>query len=750
LVAVLLFLRRRLVPNGSRPAGFLAASLLFYAALSQVAQGLNDEKPIYLDPNQSVEKRTEDLLSRLTLEEKATLLNHNGPDVKRLGIRSDKWNQCLHGVCWDRPTTMFPVSIAMAATWDPARLGEVATAISDEARAIYNLWHQHPDLAAQHKGLIYRAPVINISRNPYWGRIDECYGEDPFLTGRLGVAYVQGLQGNDPKYLKLVSTLKHYAVNNVEKDRQKLSAKVSERMLYEYWLPHFRDCVIEGGAQSVMASYNAINGVPSNINPLLLTDILKHQWGFEGFVVSDLGGVDSMVKGHMKGQMSYEEAIAQSLKAGCDFSDDEYMKYIPAAVRQGLLPEDRLNDALGRVLRARIRLGEFDPPDLVPYSRISPNVICSPEHRALALAMARESIVLLKNQDDVLPLDKSKLKRIAVIGPHAAMFTPGAYSGKADRPVNPLQGLKNRADPATEILYAKGCEIAPRSNRRSNDAASAEDAASDETALIQEAAKIARQADVAIVFVGTTEAIETEGRDRTSLALPGRQEELIEAVQAANPKTVVVLLNAGPLTIPWVKEHVPAIVEAWWNGVEGGDAIADVLFGDYNPAGRLPLTVYASENQVPPQDEYDITKGFTYMYIQGQPLFAFGHGLSYTKFSYGKLELSARRITPEGQVTAAIDITNTGQHEGDEVVQLYVHELKPSVKRPAEELRGFQRIHLKPGETRKVTLTVPGRKLAFYDENIHVFRVHPGPFRILVGAASDDIRAKARLEVVSK
>jgi beta-glucosidase len=708
------------------------------------------DKPLWLDPNQPVEKRTQDLISRLTLEEKAILLNHNGPDVERLGIRADKWNQCLHGVCWDRPTTMFPVSIAMAATWNPARVHEVATAISDEARAVYNLWHQQPEIKAQHKGLIYRAPVINISRNPYWGRIDECYGEDPFLTGRIGVAFVQGLQGNDPKYLKLVSTLKHYAVNNVEKDRQKLSATVNERMLHEYWLPHFRDCIVEGGAQSVMASYNAINGVPSNINPLLLTEILKQQWGFEGFVVSDLGGVNTMVKGHMKGQMTYEEAVAQSLKAGCDFSDDEYMKYIPAAVQQGLLSEARLNDALYRVMHERIRLGEFDPPELVPYSRISPKVICSAEHRALALETARESMVLLKNQNNFLPLDKTKLKRIAVIGPHAAIFTPGAYSGLPDHPVNPLQGLRNRAGTDVEILYAKGCEIGPKSNRRSNNTNSTPETTADETELIKAAAETARQADVAIVFAGTTEAVETEGRDRTSLAMPGCQEELIEMVRAANPKTVVVLLNAGPLTIPWVKEHVPAIMEAWWNGVEGGDAIADVIFGNYNPAGRLPLTVYASESQVPPQDEYDVTKGFTYMYIRGEPLFAFGHGLSYTTFQYGKLELSGERIAPDGQITATVDVTNVGQREGDEVVQLYVREVKPCLTRPGEELRGFQRIHLKPGETRKVTLTVPGEKLAFYDENIHAFRVNPGPFQILVGAASDDIRAKAGFEVVSK
>src|SRR5256714_1982321 len=303
----------------------IVAALFSFAALTLPVFAADDaSKPLYLDPSQPVEARVKNLISLLTLEEKATLLNHNGPDVPRFNIKSDKWNQCLHGVVWDRPTTMFPVSIAMAATWDPALVHEEATAISDEARAIYNAWHDDPNFKGERKGLIYRGPVINISRNPYWGRINECYGEDPFLTGRIGVAYVKGLQGDDPKYLKLVSTLKHYAVNNVEKDRQKLSATVSERMLHEYWLPHFRACIVEGKAQSVMASYNAINGTPNNRNPLMLNEILKKQWGFEGFVVSDLGGVNTMVQGHEQGKMSFEQAVAQSMVAGCDFSDKEF------------------------------------------------------------------------------------------------------------------------------------------------------------------------------------------------------------------------------------------------------------------------------------------------------------------------------------------------------------------------------------------------------------------------------------------
>ncbi len=296
----------------------------FKSILYSQTSSTNSNQLLYLNTKEPTDKRVHDLISRLTLEEKAILLNHRGPTVERFKIRSDGWNQCLHGVWWDRPTTMFPVSIAMAATWDTKLIHQVATAISDEARGIHNGWHQDSAFKGEKKGLIYRAPVINVSRNPYWGRINECYGEDPFLTGRMGVAYVKGLQGDDPKYLKLVSTLKHFAVNNVERNRQALSATVSERMLHEFWLPHFKDCIVEGGAQSIMASYNAINGVPNNINKMLLTDILKNQWGFKGFVVSDLGGVNSMVSGHEKGQMTFEDAVARSLNAGCDFSDKEY------------------------------------------------------------------------------------------------------------------------------------------------------------------------------------------------------------------------------------------------------------------------------------------------------------------------------------------------------------------------------------------------------------------------------------------
>jgi beta-glucosidase len=700
------------------------------------------DKPLYLNPQQPVEKRVRDLISRLTVEEKAVLLNHKAPDLVRLNILSDKWNQCLHGVWWNRPTTMFPIPIAMGATWDPALINTMADVISDEARAIYNGWNNDPKFEGERKGLIYRSPVINVSRNPYWGRINEIYSEDPFLTGRMGVAFVKGLQGNDPKYLKLVSTLKHYAVNNVETNRQKLNATVSERWLFEYWLPHFRDCIIEAKAQSVMASYNAINGVPNNISKYMLTDILKTQWGFQGFVVSDLGGVKSMVEGHEAGNMTYEDAVAKSLIAGCDFSDAEFTQYIPKAVQMGILPMERLDDAVYRVMRDRFRLGEFDPAAMVPYSKIPMSVICSPEHRKLALDIAQKSIVLLKNKNNFLPLDRNSLKTIAVIGPHANMFTAGGYSGVAANPVTPLQGIKNRAAKGCEILYAAGGEISAQRRATTPPFNKEEE--------LKKAVEIAKRADVVILYVGTTLAIEAEGRDRKTLALPGNQEELVEAVMAANPKTVVVEMNAGPLATPWIKENVPAMVEAWWGGEEGGNAIADILFGNVNPGGKLPLTVYASDAQVPSQDEYDISKGFTYMYIKGEPLFPFGHGLSYTNFKYSNLKISANKINADGKVKVSVDVKNTGKREGDEVVQLYVHDVVCSVVRPTKELRGFQRISLKAGEVKTITLTLPGEKLAFYDEKTHGFVVEPGTFEVLVGSSSEDIRLKGKFDVVKK
>lgn len=858
-----------------RPASFVLPLTLLLAPLAAMAEPdprtapLAQESPRYLDSQAPIDERVADLVSRLTLEEKAQALNHNGKDIARIGLRSDKWNQCLNGVQWTEPTTLFPISTGLAATWNPEFVrNEVARVLSDEARGIYNGWRRDPKARGQRKGLIYRAPVINIERNPYWGRNYEAWGEDPFLTGRMGVAYVKGLQGDDPRHLKVASTLKHYAVNNVEIDRMQLDAKVGERMLHEYWLPHFRDAVVEGQVTSLMASYNAINGVPNNINRWLLTDLLKTQWGHDGFVVSDLGGVKTMVEGHGKKRMAYIDAVAQSVMAGCDFSDREYEQYIPDAVRAGKLTEERLNDALTRVLKVRFRLGEFDPLDASPYGRISRDVVNSPANHAVARKAAEQSMVLLQNRDGLLPLDPAKLKKVAVIGPFADLAITNGYNGRHEGVIKLLRGIRDAFGKDIEILSAQGArgvtnpalqfdwgnasggrslkmiseskgefiefpfeapvegayqlalhfKASPASGvflatvdgktlGEPLDLYAAEDRPAQQAGLgtvelskgrhlirftvdgrnpasrgyvgsfdkltlagpakagveVERAGAVsglgsgetflaagvaaAKDADAVVLCLGSDTRNEMEDLDRTFLGLPGNQQALAEAVIAANPRTVIVLFGAGPLTIPWLKEHAPAMLQAWWPGQEGGAALANVLLGKVNPAGRLPHTVYASEKQVPSIDEYDITKGFTYMYLNGAPLYAFGHGLSYTTFEYSKLHVSAESLPADGTLTASLDVKNTGERAGDEVAQLYAREVNPIVKRPAKELRGFQRVTLRAGEKRTLTFTLPASRLAYWDESTHAFVVNPGAFDILVGASSDDIRETTRIQV---
>ena len=812
-----------------------------------------EKKPKYLQMELSLDERVADLIQRMSLEEKAIALNHNGPDLKKFGLRSDKWNQCLNGVQWNRPTTLFPSCIAMAATWDPVLIEtDVARVLSDEARAIYNVWRKNPNTRAQHKGLIYRDPVINIGRNPYWGRNHEAWGEDPYLTGRMGVAYVKGLQGSDPHYLKIAATLKHYAVNNVESGRFSLDAKVNRGMLHDYWLPHFRDAVVEAKACSLMASYNAINGTPNNINHWLLTEILKRQWKHEGFVVSDLGGVQTMVQGHEANRMTYVDAVAKSLMAGCDFSGKEYQRFIPQAVREGKLTTERLNDALARVLKVRFRLGEFDPPESVPYHNLSPEIIASKAHRAVALKTARKSIVLLQNHDSLLPIDKTNLKRLAVIGPLADRVVLNNYNGRHVNLVTPLQGIKKYLGDQVEIVHSKGVEMIRRGDRVATridretgfsggesvklesthageyiefpintelsgeysvvvqyksfpsrgrfqmsidgiDIGEALDMYSanpryglkveigkeklakgvhrirfttvgknensqgltghfdqlqlqgdknltieleqtkfktgrprQSTDPIASAAKLAADSDLVFLFVGTDQTVEQEGRDRKSLGLPGDQLKLIQKVYAANPNAVVVLQSAGPLTVPWVKQNIPAVLQAWWGGEEGGTAIAEVLFGTTNPAGRLPHTVYASENQVPPLDQYDISKGFTYMYLRGDPLYSFGHGLSYTTFDYDKLRIASKTNGPSNSLEIQFNVKNNGARAGDEVAQLYVCRPNSDGPTPRIQLMGFQRFHLDAGRTDTISLSLPVEKLARYNEKTDRFEITPG------------------------
>jgi beta-glucosidase len=686
-------------------------------------------RPAYLDPSKPTEQRIADLIGRMTLEEKAQQLNHLNVGIPRLKVAAwGGWNQTLHGVWSKQPTTLFPAAIAMGATWDPTLVHTITGAMSDEARALYNIGADGP--RSKH-GLVFRSPVINISRDPRWGRIQEVFSEDPFLTGRMGVAYIQGLQGDNPRYLKVAATVKHFAVNNVETNRQRLSAEVDERSLMEYWLPHWKDAIMEGHAQSVMASYNAINGAPDAINRYLLTDILRGQWKFDGFVTDDLGGVNLLVTAHHITEDPVE-ATAAAIKAGCDSDDAQYETNIPLAVKRGLLETADVDRALARVLRVGFRLGAFDPPEMNPYSKISADVIRSPEHLKLSLQTALESMTLLSNKNNFLPLKRGNVKSIAVIGPAGdSAFETGNYYGTPTRKVTPFQGLKDALGPDVKVEYESGAGFTE---------------AADPSAIAR-AIELARKSDIAIVFLGTNLRVEAEGRDRRDLSLPGAQEQLLEAVYGANPKTVLVLMNAGPLAVTWANEHLPAILDAWYPGEAGGTAIAQTLLGDYNPGGHLPYTVYASLDGVPPQNEYDVSKGFTYLYFKGVPLYPFGYGLSYTQFKYSNLKLSQPKTAVTGKVEVSFDLQNVGSKAGSEVAQLYVHQVKSNVLQPIKSLRGFQRVPLEAGETKHITIALPVSQLSYYDVTMHKFIVAPGPFKVMIGSSADDIRLRTDLEI---
>ena len=716
-----------------------ALALTFVApACTQTAQQPTGNEP-YRDPGKPIEARITNLLGRFTLQEKAMQLNHTNTGVPRLGLPMwGGWNQTLHGVWSKQPTTLFPIPTAMGATWDPELVHTVADAMSDEARALYNAHAQGPRTP---HGLVFRSPVINISRDPRWGRIQEVVSEDPLLTGRMGVAYVRGLQGDDVNHLKLAATVKHFAVNNVETGRQHLNADVDERNLFEFWLPHWRAAITEGHAQSVMSSYNAINGTPDAVNHFLLTDVLRGKWGFDGFVTDDLGAV-ALLSGTRSnnsdepGQHFSEDpvaATAAAIRAGNDSDDTEFQTNIPLAVQRGLLTEKDVDGALRNVLRVGFRLGAYDPPANSPYSRIGMDVVRSEAHRALSQRLAEESMTLLVNRRKFLPLQREQIKSVAVIGPAGGdAYETGNYYGTPAVKTSVTAGLRTLLGDRVRVEYEQGTGFTEAADEQE----------------IARAVALARRSDVAVVCLGTNLRVEAEGRDRRDLNLPGAQQRLLEAVYAANPKTVLVLLNAGPLGVTWANDNLPAILSAWYPGELGGNAIARTLFGLNNPGGHLPYTVYQNLDGVPPQNEYDVSRGYTYQYFRGVPLYAFGHGLSYTQFRYTDLK-ATQTSGPDRNLAVSFTLTNAGSVPGSEVAQIYTHIQKSRAVQPLRTLRGFQRITLQPGESRPVTITIPAADLGWYDVAVHDFRVEPGAYDVLVGSASDDIRLRGTVSVQS-
>ncbi|HEY6951145.1 MAG TPA: glycoside hydrolase family 3 C-terminal domain-containing protein [Bacteroidota bacterium] len=843
------------------------------------------------DTSRSIEKRVNDLVSRLTLDEKVAQMQNRAAAIPRLGIPEyNWWSECLHGVARNGIATVFPQAISMAATWDPELILREADVIATEARAKHNE-DVLQDRRGIYQGLTFWSPNINIFRDPRWGRGQETYGEDPFLTSKIAVAFVKGLQGNDPRYLKVVSTPKHYAVHSgPEPLRHTFDAEVSKRDLYETYLPAFEACITEAGAWSVMGAYNSTLGVPCCASNFLLNDILRKRWGFEGYVVSDCGAIGDIFDGH-KYAKSVAEASAFAVKAGCDLSCGGEYRSLLDAVRDGMISESAIDVAVKRLMTARFKLGMFDPQAAVPYAKIPITLNDTPEHDQLARKVAQEGIVLLKNSGNTLPLSKN-LKSIAVIGPYAdnTDVLLGNYNGLPSHPVTILQGIRNKVGHDTKITYVQGVVpmehsllfedirsqymkppqgypgfgllgeyfdnpdlrgkpvftridtashyywdlgspgpgipedhfsvrwtgklVAPSSGsfeiamttddkgrfyfnggllidnwspyeknvRKTADitleqgkeydvriefAENTEYAGIDVRWLRREdnsevgkgfvdAVNAARQSDAVVFVAGISPQLEGEemdvelpgfkGGDRTSLDLPAYEEKLLRAVQETGKQVVLVLTNGSALAVNWANDNVSAILDAWYPGQEGGNAVADVVFGDYNPAGRLPVTFYKSVDDLPPFENYGM-KGRTYRYFEGTPLYPFGYGLSYTRFDYRRIDPSKRVASEHDTVTFNVQIANAGNADGDEVVQLYVRKTDTAAGERMKSLKAFKRVHLRKGESTWIGIPLAIHDLRTYDEMKDDTIVRPGGYEIQIGASSSDIRLTSSIEV---
>jgi len=834
----------------------------------------------------TLQERVSDLVSRMTLGEKVLQMVFDAPPIERLGIPAyNWWNECLHGVARAGVATVFPQAIGLAATWNPDLVRSIANATSDQARAKHHEALRR-EMRQIYTGLTQWTPNVNILRDPRWGRGQETYGEDPYLTAIMGVAFVQGLQGDHPDYLQLVATPKHFAVHSgPEADRHHFDACVSERDLRETYLPAFEACVREGKAASVMGCYNRVNGEPGCASPTLLQKILCGEWGFNGYVTSDCGAIYDIYANHQVVSTA-EEAAALAVNHGCDLECGAVYPALVKAVEQGLISEATIDRAVERLFAARFRLGMFDPPEQVPYAQIPYEIVNSPGHQALALQAARESIVLLKNEGGLLPLSKD-LGSIAVVGPNADDLAAllGNYNGTPAQAVTPLAGVRQAVSASTRVYHATGCgwvdgvvplhaipptclrsasggEIGLTGKYYANPNFEGEPAMcrvdpvvefvwKDTTPLsgqwadpfsvrwtgflvpprsgtyeigvsghngyklyldgdllcqsddihhplretcalmleagrfyrlqldyvnrgldpqIQllwevpgrdyegEALEVARKASVVIAVMGLSPRLEGEempvqvegfhGGDRTSIELPESQMRLLRQLHALAKPMVLVLLNGGALAVNWAAERLPAIVEAWYPGQAGGEALADILFGDYNPGGRLPVTFYRSADDLPPFEDYAM-EGRTYRYFRGEPLYPFGYGLSYTTFAFHGLHLDRLEVPVGEQITISVRVTNTGSRRGDQVVQLYVRHPDASVPRPIHELKGFKRISLDPGECKKLSFTLHSHQLGFHDQSLR-YAVQPGPVEVLVGSSAVDLPLAGRFQITGR
>lgn len=697
--------------------------------------------PVYKDETQSFETRAKDLVSHMTLFEKVSQMTYNSAPVERLGIPAyNWWNEALHGVARAGLATMFPQAIGMAATFDEEILKKTADIISTEGRAKYHEAQRKGDRDI-YKGLTFWSPNINIFRDPRWGRGHETYGEDPYLTGRLGVAFIHGLQGDDPKYMKAAACAKHYAVHSgPESIRHSFNAVVSKKDLRETYLPAFKEAVKEGKVEAVMGAYNRTNDEPCCGSKTLLSDILREEWGFSGHVTSDCWAIKDFHEGHGVTPTAID-SVALAVNNGCDLNCGNMYLNLMLAYQEGLVTEATIDKSVTRLMATRMKLGMFDHQDNVGYSKIPYEVNNCKEHRAYALETSKKSLVLLKNENHLLPLDKSKISSIAVIGPNANSEAAliGNYFGTDSKYTTVLDGIHNIVEEGTRVYYSEGCHL--YKDKVENLAMSKD--------RFAEAVSIAEKADVVVMCLGLDASIEGEegdasneyaSGDKNHLNLPGLQQELLEAVHKTGTPIILVLLSGSALAVTWADEHIPAIVEGWYPGAQGGTAIASMLFGEFCPSGKLPVTFYKSTEELPDFEDYSM-ENRTYRYMKTEALYPFGYGLSYTSFKYKDLTLSKDTVIAGENIQVSVKVQNIGSYECIETTQLYLKDVAASTVVPVWQLKGIKRVSLKPNETADLCFELTPEAMSLIDDEGSRI-LEPGRFEVFIGGSQPDTRSR--------
>lgn len=709
-------------------------SLMFLLLFTGMILSAQNIKYPFQNPDLSIEKRVDDLVSRLTLEEKVGQLMYGAPAIDRLGVpQYNWWNECLHGVARNGRATIFPQAIGMAATWDTDLMHRIGSAIALEARAKYNVSVAN-GLRERYQGLTFWTPNINIFRDPRWGRGQETYGEDPFLTSRIGVSFVKGLQGDHPKYMMAAGMAKHYAVHSgPEALRHEFDAKASMKDLWETYLPAFEALVKEAKVEGVMGAYNRTNGDACCAHPYLMQEVLRKKWGFKGYYVSDCWALQDFYRGHNVVKTA-PEAAALALNIGCNLNCGSTYPELLNSIKQGLTTEAEIDKNLKELLPTRFKLGLFDPQGAVPFDAITPEVIRSDEHINLTREAATKSIVLLKNKDSALPIKKD-VSSIFVTGPMAAHIQAllANYYGVSENLVTFLEGIMGKVSPQTSVQYVQGA-LMDEPNRNPIDWFSG----------------VAAESEVTIACVGISQLIEgEEGEaiasrhlgDREEIGLPQNQIEFLKKMRANAKKLIVVMTGGSAIACPEVYEMADALLYVWYPGEQGGNAVADIIFGDAVPSGRLPVTFPKSVNDLPPYEDYAMANR-TYRYMETEPLFPFGFGLSYTKFTYSNIKLSKSQVNKGESITAEVTVTNTGNYKADEVVQLYITDVQASVPVPKYALKGFKRVTLWPGASQTVTFEITPAMLELVNSNGERV-LEPGQFKVHLGGALPSARSKA-------